>query len=75
MWAKDGPKRLVIAGAFKSKTVRHILAQFGYTGPKIDQSPKQVRQLNRKVEYRKRNSYTQILYLNSLKRNDFDIEI
>ena len=54
MWAKDGPKRLVIAGAFKSKTVRHILAQFGYTGPKIDQSPKQVRQLNRKVEYRKR---------------------
>ena len=53
MWAKDGPKRLVIAGAFKSKTVRHILAQFGYTGQKIDQSPKQVRQLNRKVEYRK----------------------
>ena len=53
MWAKDGPKRLVIAGAFKSKTVRHILAQFGYTGPKIDQSPKQVRQFNRKVQYRK----------------------
>ena len=43
MWAKNGPKRLVIAGSFKSKSLRHILAQFGYSGSRIDQSPKQVR--------------------------------
>ena len=45
MWAKNGPKRLVIAGSFKSKSLRHILAQFGYSGSRIDQSPKQVRNL------------------------------
>ena len=43
MWTKDGPKRLVIVGSFKSKHVKHILAQFGYSGSKIDQPPKQVR--------------------------------
>ena len=43
MWEKDGPKRLVIAGSYKSKSLKHILAQFGYSGTKIDQSPKQVR--------------------------------
>ena len=42
MWAKDGPKRLVIAGSFKSKNLRQILAQFEYNGSRIDQSPKQV---------------------------------
>ena len=43
LWTKDGPKRLVIAGCFKSKNVKHILAQFGYSGSRNDQPPKQVR--------------------------------
>ena len=45
MWAKDGPKRLFIAGSFKSKGLRQILAQFQFNGSKIDQSPKQVSKL------------------------------
>ena len=42
LWTKDGPKRLVIQGALKSKSIKYILTQFGYSGSRINQPPKEV---------------------------------
>ena len=39
LWTKDGPKRLVIQGALKTRSPKTILGQFGLN---VDQSPKEV---------------------------------
>ena len=39
LWTKDGPKRLVIQGAHKTRSVKTILGQLS---PNVEQLPKEV---------------------------------
>lgn len=43
LWTKDGPKRLVIQGAHKTRSVKTILGQFGLS---VEQPPKEVEDIS-----------------------------